>query len=100
LNQPIELLNIRLRLSSPSRIALPDPQKLNRDRLPGAEITSLELPADSDDLQTVQRKDLIQDDTLHGPILITEDHTLTRVKENWTAKQTASGSLLLRREII
>ncbi|MBT5204237.1 MAG: hydantoinase/oxoprolinase family protein [Gammaproteobacteria bacterium] len=100
LNQPIELLNIRLRLSSPSRIALPDPQKLNRDRLPGAEITSLELPADSDDLQTVQRKDLIQDDTLHGPVLITEDHTLTRVKENWTAKQTASGSLLLRREII
>lgn len=100
LNQPIELLNIRLRLSSPSRIALPDLQQLNRDDLPGTKISSLVLAADSDDLQTVRREDLTQDDTLHGPVLITEDHTLTRVKENWTAKQTASGSLLLRREII
>jgi len=100
LNQPIELLNIRLRLSSPSRIALPDLQQLNRDDLPGTKISSLVLAADSDDLQTVRREDLTQDDTLHGPVLITEDHTLTRVKENWTAKQTASGSLLLRSEII
>lgn len=100
LNQPVELLNIRLRLSSPSRIALPDPQKLNRDRSHETEISSSEIATSSDDLQTVRREDLIQDDILHGPILITEDHTLTRVKENWTAKQTASGSLLLHREII
>ncbi len=100
LNQPIELLNIRLRLSSPSRIALPDEQTLIGDRLSGGKTSSLTSLKESDDLLTIRRKDLKREDTLHGPILITEAHTVTRVKENWTAKQTATGSLLLRREII
>ncbi|HIG61120.1 MAG TPA: hydantoinase/oxoprolinase family protein [Gammaproteobacteria bacterium] len=100
LNQPIELLNIRLRLSSPSRIDMPKPQPLSRDRSRLPRIDNSGKPADANSYKTVRREELIEGNSLPGPFLILEDHTLTRVKENWTATLTSSGSLMLHKEII
>ena len=100
LSQPIELLNIRLRLSSPSRINMPKPQSLFRDRARLPKIDNPGKPTDANSYKTVRREELIEGNSLPGPFLILEDHTLTRVKENWTATLTSSGSLMLHKEII
>jgi N-methylhydantoinase A len=100
LSQPIELLNIRLRLSSPSRINMPKPQSLPRDRARLPKIDNPGKPTDANSYKTVRREELIEGNSLPGPFLILEDHTLTRVKENWTATLTSSGSLMLHKEII
>ena len=100
LSQPIELLNIRLRLSSPSRINMPKPQSLPRDRARLPKIDNSGKPTDANSYKTVRREELIEGNSLPGPFLILEDHTLTRVKENWTATLTSSGSLMLHKEII
>lgn len=79
---------------------MPKPQPLSRDRSRLPRIDNSGKPADANSYKTVRREELIEGNSLPGPFLILEDHTLTRVKENWTATLTRSGSLMLHKEII
>ena len=79
---------------------MPKPQSLPRDRARLPKIDNPGKPTDANSYKTVRREELIEGNSLPGPFLILEDHTLTRVKENWTATLTSSGSLMLHKEII
>ncbi len=101
LDKPVELLNLRLRVSgSPHPLSFP---QLAPGKHPEPESTTEVILSDEDkgpvriQVPVYQRRDLPADCQLDGPLLLTEDHATSWVRPGWQLTVDILGNIQLRR---
>ncbi len=93
LNLPIELVNIRVRLSGESvaiNLAENNNKKIQQPK--NVKLYGVEKP-----VLVYEREQLVVDEVVQGPALITEKVSTTWLENGWQARLHKSGSLLLRK---
>jgi len=94
----LELVNIRVALSEPQHdLSHTEPSFLYKQDQPSAEhqVQQVKLAGLDDDVPVMPRDSLVSEQTLIGPVLLTEKVSTTFIGKDWQATIDKNGNILL-----